>query len=186
MRKKSFLVALSVVFGLLMNPILVHAEFYKWIDDKGDVHFTDEYSNIPEKYLPVAETQRSPKETSPRSVEEKPTPGLAAKVSEPAVQETPLVLSETFRGVIIKVDQVGRIIVVTGQAETMGFPIFGDTRIKSDSGKEVPFAEVTSGISVSVEYIRDGDNIHTSNITIHTMPSGFGKKQREKQKPPTK
>jgi len=186
MRKKSFLVALSVIFGLLMNPILVHAEFYKWIDDKGDVHFTEEYSNIPENYLPVAETQRFPKETSAPSVEEKPTPALAPKVSEPPVQETPLVFSEVFRGVISKVDQVGRSFVVTGQAETMSFPIFGDTRIKSDSGKEVSFAELTSGISVSVEYIRDGDNIHTSTITIRTMRSGFGIKQREKQKSPKK
>ena len=63
MRKKVFIVVLSVILGLLMIPFLVHAEFYKWIDDKGDIRFTDEYSNIPEKYLPVAETQWFPKET---------------------------------------------------------------------------------------------------------------------------
>jgi len=36
--------------GLLMIPFLIHAEVYKWIDDKGTIHFTDDYSNIPSSY----------------------------------------------------------------------------------------------------------------------------------------
>src|SRR5512136_401847 len=87
MQKTVLIAALTI--GLLTIPFLVHAEVYKWLDDKGQVHFTDDYSNIPEKYRPVAETQRfaqDPKETSPSSVERKPTPASAAKVPEPATQ----------------------------------------------------------------------------------------------------
>jgi len=177
MRKISFLVALSVIFGLLMNPILVHADVYKWIDDKGGVHFTDNYSNIPEKYRPGAETQRfpqDPKDTSPASVEKKPTPALAPKVSEPPAQKTTSVVREVFEGVISKLDDFGRSFVVTGEEGTMSFPISEDTRIIDEFGKEVPFEDLTrrmsvtaSGVSVSVKYIRDGDDIHTSSIKIH-------------------
>ena len=33
-----------------MIPFLVHAEVYKWIDEKGTIHFTDDESNIPSSY----------------------------------------------------------------------------------------------------------------------------------------
>ncbi len=58
----------------------------------------------------------------------------------------------------------------------MSFPISEDTRIIDEFGKEVPFEDLTrrmsvtaSGIPVSVKYIRDGDDIHTSTITIHAQ-----------------
>ena len=180
MSKTVSIVVLTI--GFLTIPFLIHAEVYKWIDDKGDVHFTDNYSNIPEKYRPVAETQRlpqDPKETSPSSVEKKPTPALTPKVSEPpaqktpAVQKTPSVVREVFEGVISKLDDFGRSFVVTSGKETINLPIYEDTRIIDEFGKEVPFEELTrrmsvtaSGIPVSVKYIRDGDDIQTSNITI--------------------
>jgi hypothetical protein len=37
----------GLTIGFLMIPFLVHAEIYKWIDGKGTIHFTDDYSNIP-------------------------------------------------------------------------------------------------------------------------------------------
>ena len=86
--QKTVLIA-TLTISLLTIPFLGHAEVYKWIDDRGDVHFSDNYSSIPEKYRPLAETQRfpqDPKDTSPSSVEKKPTPALAPKVPEPAVQ----------------------------------------------------------------------------------------------------
>jgi len=189
MQKKVLITALTI--GLLTIPFLVHAEFYKWIDDKGDAHFTDDYSKIPEKYRSVVETQRfpqDPKETSPQSAEKKPTPALPPKVpepavekkvSEPAVQKTPLGLPEVFEGVISKLDDFGRSFVVTdeaGKAKAMSFPISEDTRIIDEFGKEARFEELkrrmsvtAGGIPVSVKYIRDGDDIHTSSITIHSQ-----------------
>jgi hypothetical protein len=191
MQKTVLIAALTI--GLLTIPFLVHAEVYKWIDDKGDVHFTDDYSNIPEKYRPVAETKRfpqDPKDTSPASVEKKPTPALAPKVPEPAVQKTPSVLPEVFVGVINKLDR--RSFVITGEKGTMSFPISKDTRIINEElGKEVPFEELemrmsvtAGGISVSVWYIRDGDDIHTSSITIHAQKEFNGRDYHRRPRPP--
>jgi len=177
MRKKVFILVLSVILGLIMIPFLVHAQFYKWIDDKGDIRFTDEYSNIPEKYLPVAETQWFPKESSLPSIEEKPTPALAPKSSEPLVQETP----RLFSGVINKVDYGARTIVVTGEVKDMAFLVSEGTRIETDFGKNVPFAELKTAMSVTIEYMENGDDIHPLSIRVSTMPGGFGKKQKEKQ-----
>jgi len=139
--QKIILIA-ALIIGLLTIPFLAHAEFYKWIDDKGEVHFTDDYSKIPEKYRPAAETQRfpqDPKDTSRASVEKKPTPALAPKVSEPAVQKTPRWPREVFEGVISKLDGFGRSFVATGEKGTMRFPISGDTRIMNELGNEVLF-----------------------------------------------
>jgi clan AA aspartic protease (TIGR02281 family) len=35
---------------------------YKWVDEKGTLHFADDLSKIPEKYRPDAETRKNPKE----------------------------------------------------------------------------------------------------------------------------
>jgi tetratricopeptide (TPR) repeat protein len=40
----------ALAIGLLMIPLLIHAEVYQWTDDKGTIHFTDDYSNIPLSY----------------------------------------------------------------------------------------------------------------------------------------
>jgi hypothetical protein len=177
MRKKVFIFVLSAILGLLTIPFLVHAEFYKWTDDEGNIHFTDEYSNIPEEYLPVTETQRFPKESSLPSIKEDSTPALAPKNLEPAAEETPRI----FSGVISSVDGGSRTVVVTGEGKEMIFPVFEDTKIKTDSGVNVPFSELKNAMSVSVEYIKKGNDVYPLSIKISTMQKGFGKIQREKQ-----
>ena len=191
MQKIVLIAALTI--GLLTIPFLVRAEVYKWIDDKGDVHFTDNYSNIPEKYRPVAETQRfpqDPKDTSPSSVQKKPTPTLAPKLSEPPAQKKPSVAPEVFEGVISKLDDFRRSFVATGEKGTISFPISGDTRIIDELGKEVDFEDLerrmsvtAGGILVSVLYIKDGDNILTSSITIHGQKEFDGRDYRRPRPP---
>ncbi|NWG01739.1 MAG: DUF4124 domain-containing protein [Syntrophaceae bacterium] len=36
--------------GFLMSSSFIHAEVFKWVDDKGTLHFTDDYSRIPSFY----------------------------------------------------------------------------------------------------------------------------------------
>jgi hypothetical protein len=200
--KKTVLIA-TLTIGLLTIPFLVHAEVYKWIDDKGDVHFTDDYSSIPEKYRPLADTQRfpqDPKDTSPLSGEKKPTPPLAPKVpepavqnraSEPTVQKPPLVQSEVFEGVISKLDAFGRSFIVTGEKETMSFLLSGDTQIIDELGKEQHLEELrrrvetnpSTGVPVSVKYTRDGDDIHASHITLHGRKPFDGRDYRRPRPP---
>jgi Domain of unknown function (DUF4124) len=48
----------ALAIGFLMIPFLIHAEVFKWIDDKGTIHFTDDYSNIPSSYRVKIEIRR--------------------------------------------------------------------------------------------------------------------------------
>lgn len=176
MRKTVLIFALTI--GFLMIPFLVHVEFYKWIDDRGNIHFTDEYSNISEKYLPVTETQRFPKESSIPSIpsiKETSTPFLAPKNPEPVAKETPRI----FSGVISSVDGGSRMVVVTGEGKDMIFRVSEDTKIKTYFGVNVPFTELKNAMSVLVEYIKKGDDVYPLSIKVSTMRRGFGKIQKE-------
>jgi len=53
------------LFGLLLFFTFANAEIYKWVDEKGTVHFTEDPSTIPEKYREKAKG---------RFTEEDPTP----------------------------------------------------------------------------------------------------------------
>ena len=51
---------------------------YRWVDEKGTVHFADDLSNVPEKYRSDAETRKTPKEAdSPEKVPDKGPPVTA-------------------------------------------------------------------------------------------------------------
>jgi hypothetical protein len=179
MRKIALIASLTIFF--LIIPFFIRAEVYKWTDDKGDIHFTDEYSTIPEKYLPAAETQSFPQESSLPSVEGKPTEGkptsvLAPKRSEPLADTTP----RLFSGVISTVGT--ETIVVTGDGNDMVFLISEDTRIVTDEGKDVPLVELKPGMSATVEYMKDGDDNHPLSIRISTMPEGVPTRQKAQKK----
>jgi predicted nucleic acid-binding Zn-ribbon protein len=44
-----------LIFLFLFSAQLSYAEVYKWVDEKGGVHFTDDLLQIPEKYRPKVE-----------------------------------------------------------------------------------------------------------------------------------
>jgi Na+(H+)/acetate symporter ActP len=108
MRKPVLMAALTI--GLLMIPFLVYAEIYKWVDEKGTVHFTDDNSTIPEKYGQQVERRSLPEDSKPIT-EEKKTESKTAGIplSSPEVQDTPLL----FSGMISTVG--AGTIVVTGE-----------------------------------------------------------------------
>jgi len=75
----AFVAALAI--GSLMTPFLIHAEVYQWIDDRGIIHFTDDYSHIPSSYreqlkveirrdIQEEETRSEPQKTISRSKEQ--------------------------------------------------------------------------------------------------------------------
>jgi len=90
MRHAFLLVILLVIAG---SP--AYAEMYKWVDEKGTIHFTDDFSKIPEKYRPDAQSQKTPKElprefSAPKK-ETEPAPVPAPqRPSEPAGFEIPI------------------------------------------------------------------------------------------------
>jgi len=56
-------VAIIVFYGLMMLVGSSNAEYYKWVDQKGNVHFTDDESSIPEEYRDKAKKQTTPEDS---------------------------------------------------------------------------------------------------------------------------
>lgn len=58
MALRLFLVAI-LFFGLfLITPYLSSEEVYRWTDEKGTIHFTDDFSKVPEKFRREAEEKK--------------------------------------------------------------------------------------------------------------------------------
>jgi hypothetical protein len=64
----------------------------------------------------------------------------------------------------------------------MVFPVSEATKIKTEYGVYVPFDQLKNGMSVTVEYLKEGDAVQPLSIKTSTLSKGFGKKQKEKQK----
>jgi len=69
-------ISLIIIAGLLFfSTLALGQEVYKWVDEKGTVHFTDDPGQIPEKYRDQIQKREPPKEpvstppTSSRPVE---------------------------------------------------------------------------------------------------------------------
>jgi len=81
------------VFFPLIIIILVflvpssYGDMYKWVDEKGTVHFTDDLSNIPEKYREDAETRKPSKEIRPPEMEDKSLSSPPSEAPKPSVSE---------------------------------------------------------------------------------------------------
>jgi hypothetical protein len=164
--KKTVLIA-ALTLSLLMIPFLVHAEVYKWVDEKGTVHFTDDNSTIPEKYGQQVE-RRSFSEDSKPMTEEKKTESKTAGslLSSSVMQDIPLL----FSGMISTVGS--GTIVVTGEGKDMVFLVSEDTSIKTDYGQKVSFSELKNGRPVTVEYIKKGDDNHARSVTVSILQAG--------------
>ena len=54
-----------VVLAFLATTSLVLAEVYKWVDEKGTVHFTEDPATIPEKYLEKAQSRTMEENSMP-------------------------------------------------------------------------------------------------------------------------
>ncbi|MGD0627252.1 MAG: DUF4124 domain-containing protein [Thermodesulfobacteriota bacterium] len=53
-------IIVAAVFVLYLFIPLTHAEIYKWTDEKGTVHFTEDPATIPEKYQDKAKIKDTP------------------------------------------------------------------------------------------------------------------------------
>jgi hypothetical protein len=48
--KRIAIIFFTIIFGLLLHSQLAQAVIYKWIDEKGTTHFTEDHETIPERY----------------------------------------------------------------------------------------------------------------------------------------
>ncbi|MEI9475890.1 MAG: DUF4124 domain-containing protein [Deltaproteobacteria bacterium] len=73
MKRLGVLIFIMLVFTFL--PAFAQ-EVYRWVDEKGTVHFADDLNQIPEKYLDQFQKKKFPQETPPPSVSpSSPAPG---------------------------------------------------------------------------------------------------------------
>jgi clan AA aspartic protease (TIGR02281 family) len=98
-----------------------YGEMYKWVDEKGVLHFADDLSKVPEKYRPDAEIQKESKEIISPEIKEKPkgprTSLPPPKASEPQGFEVDLFRRyELWLAEVILNERVKRHLVVDSGA----------------------------------------------------------------------
>jgi hypothetical protein len=68
--------SLFFLIGIVLASSLVSAqEIYRWVDEKGSIHFTDDPSLIPEKYRDQTKTEKIPTGTPPPASQVQPQVG---------------------------------------------------------------------------------------------------------------
>ena len=156
-----------------------YGEMYKWVDEKGTVHFTDDLSSIPEKYRQDAETRKPSKETSPPQPLERPKSSPRAKASEPEgitvdlVRRGELSLAEVILNGRIK----QYFIVDTGASFTLiNRPTAKELGITID--ESTPYLPIFTASSliftplVTLSSIRVGEaEVENVDVLIHDMPT---------------
>jgi clan AA aspartic protease (TIGR02281 family) len=73
-----------ILLFILILVVFISPSFgqvYKWVDEKGTIHFADDLSNIPENYRTEVETLKTPKELPSSEKREKPSPPSTVKTS---------------------------------------------------------------------------------------------------------
>lgn len=68
---KYIILMIAILMAFASSP---YGETYKWVDEKGTVHFADDLSNIPEQYRPDAEMRKGSKESPAVNTKGKPAP----------------------------------------------------------------------------------------------------------------
>lgn len=168
---------LSAILIALALP--ASAEMYKWVDEKGTVHFTDDISSIPEKYREDMEERETSKEAPDQEVREKSAPVPAQKSSEPEGFEVNLVrrhelwLSEVTLNNRLKsffiVDTGASFTVINSQmANELGLII----------NETTPFMPIYTASQliftplVTLRSIRVGEaEVENIDVLIHNLPS---------------
>jgi len=174
MNKTFFLLTILIALALPAS-----AEMYKWVDEKGTVHFTDDISSIPEKYRENVEERKTPKGMPDQQLTEKPAPSPTPKSSEPQGFEVNLVrrhelwLSEVLLNNRIR----SYFIVDTGASFTLI-----NTQMANELGLNInettPFIPIYTASQliftplVTLKSIRVGEaEVENVDVLIHNLPS---------------
>jgi len=169
---------------LIIFPFTGYGEMYKWVDEKGTVHFTDDLSNIPEKYLQGAETRNPPKETSDPKPQEisKPSSPPAAKPTEPEGFEVKLKRKhETWEAEVLLNGRVKRQFMVDTGASFCLIDWEMAEQLEIIIDENTPFIPSTtaSGVIlcpyVTLKSMRVGNaELENVEVSIHDMPGRGG------------
>jgi len=172
-----------IICMTLVSPC--YGQMYKWVDEKGTVHFTDDLSKIPDKYRPDAETRKVPKEVS--SPETKELPSSPSPLPGPRTPETQGFEVDLLRRHELLLAEVvlnGRVkqyfVVDTGASFTLinwnaarelGITVDENTPfIKASSASDVILTPLVTLNSVRVGNVE----VENTEALIHNMPSYQG------------
>ena len=170
-----------VVFGVLVLPS--YGEVYKWVDERGTIHFADDLSNVPEKFRGDAEKRNIPGESNGLEVKDKPArPAPIPKTTQPEGIEINLLRQhELMVAEVILNDRLKQHFVVdTGASFTLiSRQAARDLDLRIDETTPfIPVFTVSSLIFtplVTLKSMRVG-KVEMENVDalIHDMPSGQG------------
>lgn len=178
MRHPFLFVILLVVMGC---P--AYAEMFKWVDEKGTVHFTDDLSNIPEKYRSDADSRKTPKEVSAPEKEEKPASiPTPQKPSEPIGFEVPIKIKGevAVAEVILNKREKHEFIVDTGASFTnISWKMAKDLEITID--ENTPFLPIVTASDVILNPLVtlksvgvEKAEVENVDVTISDLPGDKG------------
>jgi aspartyl protease family protein len=175
--------ALVLVVVLVALAYPAGAEMYRWVDEKGTVHFTDDLSTIPERFRPDAETRKDPRETAPPGARRKsptsPPSQPPPKTSEsqgfevPLARKNQIMFAEVLLNGRVKrnfiVDSgASYILIDRGTARELGITIDEYTPfIPVSTVSEVILTPLVTLKSVQV----GGAEVENVEALIYTMPS---------------
>jgi hypothetical protein len=116
--------------------------------------------------------------------QQKPAPAKPATTPAPAPAPAPAKL-EKFSGVIEKVDEMAKAIVVKGkvkkEVKALTFGTDDKTKI-TKAGKDVSFGDLKKDMSVTVEYKKDGEKMTAATIKV-AAPKAAPKKEKPAETP---
>ncbi|HUL32089.1 MAG TPA: retroviral-like aspartic protease family protein [Thermodesulfobacteriota bacterium] len=171
-----FIISFIMVLAVLVPSS--YGDMYKWVDEKGRVHFTDDLSTIPEKYREDVESLKLLQEISTPRTQEMPKNPLHAGVAIPKgitvdlvqrgnVSFTEVLLNESVRQHFI-VDTGASFTVISQEAaKELGITIDGNTPI-------IPTTTASSVIFnplVTLRSIRVGEaEVENVDVLVHNLP----------------
>ena len=106
--------------------------------------------------------------------QEKPAPAQTAPVEAAKM--------EKFNGVIVKVDEMAKDVLVQFHKEKMTFSMGDHTKIM-EGKKELPFTDLKKGMWASLDYKKVGDKFMAESVSV-SMPKEMVKKETPSEKPP--
>ena len=177
-RIMKFIIPFTMMLAVLVPSS--YGDMYKWVDDKGTVYFTDDLSNIPEKYREEVETRKSPKETLTSQPREITQNSLPAKVAEPAgvtvdlrrsgdVSFTEVVLNGNLKQYLVVDTGASFVIISRGAAKELGITIDEYTPV-------IPTTTASSVIFnplVTLRSVRVGEaEVENVDALVHNLPGG--------------
>ena len=175
MKSIAFLIAAFLLIGLPS-----YGEMYKWIDEKGTVHFADDLFNVPERFRSDAEKRMTPKESSKTEGREKTTPlPEVSRAGEPEGLEIQLLRRhELWLTEVLLNGRVRRYFILDSGASftLINWQTANELGITID--ENTPFIPVStvSGVIltplVTLKSIQVGKaELENVEALIHTMPS---------------